>query len=269
MTEMIQRGDAKIIPAEELDNDPVWYIPHHGVYHPKKPDKLRVVFDCSARYQGVALNDYLLQGLDLTNSLIGVLISFRRERFAVMCDVERMFHQFKVDEPDQDYLRFIWTGGDYKMKVHLFGATSSPGCANYRLKRIATDYGEDSNDAAEFISNDFYVDDGLTNLDSIDKTSRLIKEARQMCTKGNLRLHKFVSKLWRRSHFRNAQKISQNWTCRFKICLSNGLSESNGALNRTVFSSVWFSMIGQCHVVVSSQPSLRSMIPWASLRHSF
>ena len=25
-----------------------WYIPYHGVYHPAKPGKIRVVFDCSA-----------------------------------------------------------------------------------------------------------------------------------------------------------------------------------------------------------------------------
>ena len=27
-----------------------WYIPHHGVVHPAKPGKIRVVFDCSAKY---------------------------------------------------------------------------------------------------------------------------------------------------------------------------------------------------------------------------
>ncbi|KAL7870303.1 hypothetical protein SRHO_G00078000 [Serrasalmus rhombeus] len=51
MNEVIERED-----AEEIRNDGVegekWYIPHHGVYHPKKPDKLHVVFDCSARYEG-------------------------------------------------------------------------------------------------------------------------------------------------------------------------------------------------------------------------
>ena len=31
-------------------------------------------FDCSARYKGVALTDYLLQGPDLLNSMVGVLI---------------------------------------------------------------------------------------------------------------------------------------------------------------------------------------------------
>ena len=51
-----------------------WYIPHHGVYHPNKPQKIRVVFDCSAKYKGISLNDTLLPGPDITNKLLGVLI---------------------------------------------------------------------------------------------------------------------------------------------------------------------------------------------------
>lgn len=50
----------------------VWYIPHHGVYHPKKPNKIRVVFNCAAVHEGVSLNKHLLQGPDLTNNLTGV-----------------------------------------------------------------------------------------------------------------------------------------------------------------------------------------------------
>jgi hypothetical protein len=61
------------------------------VYHPQKPDKIRVVFDCSARYRGTSLNDQLLQGPDLTNSLAGVLTRFREEPVAFMSDVESMF----------------------------------------------------------------------------------------------------------------------------------------------------------------------------------
>lgn len=68
----------------------IWYIPHHGVYHPKKK-KLRVVFDCGASYQGTSLNDQLLQGPDLTNSLVGVLIRLRQNPVAIMADIESMF----------------------------------------------------------------------------------------------------------------------------------------------------------------------------------
>ena len=64
----------------------------------QRVDQIRVVFDCSAKYKGVSLND-LLTGPDLTNSLAGVLCRFRQEPVALMCDVERMFHQFYVDPP--------------------------------------------------------------------------------------------------------------------------------------------------------------------------
>lgn len=130
MNETIERGDAEKVPPEELTKIPAWYIPHHGVYHPQKPGKIRVVFDCSAKYKGVSLNDHLLTGPELTNSLIGVLCQFRKGPVAVMCDIECMFHQFRVRAEDQDYLRFLWwDNGDfhsspsvYRMRVHLFGA---------------------------------------------------------------------------------------------------------------------------------------------------
>ena len=68
MQMMLEEGHAEKAPEWYKR---VWYVPHHGVYHPKKPEKLRVVFDCSADFQGHSLNHHLLQGPDLTNSLVG------------------------------------------------------------------------------------------------------------------------------------------------------------------------------------------------------
>lgn len=64
-----------------------------------------------------------------------------------MADIEAMFHQVKVPQEDSDLLLFLWwPGGDvneqlveYKMIVHLFGATSSPSCASYALRQCAED----------------------------------------------------------------------------------------------------------------------------------
>ena len=60
-----------------------WYIPHHGVYHPSKPGKIRVVFDCSAEFQGKSINRELLSGLDLTNQVIGIITRFREEKMVI------------------------------------------------------------------------------------------------------------------------------------------------------------------------------------------
>jgi hypothetical protein len=69
-----------------VDDGECWYLPIFGVYHPQKPNQLRAVFDSSEKYAfgGISLNDILLTGPDLTNSLLGILLRFRREPIAVM-----------------------------------------------------------------------------------------------------------------------------------------------------------------------------------------
>ena len=204
MQDIIRKGFAERVPHEQRPDDDgkSWYIPHHGVYHPQKPDKIRIVFDCSTTFMGHSLNKYLLQGPDLTNSLVGVLCRFRKELIAFMCDLEAMFHQFKVKEEDRDYLRFYWwENGDitktpvqYRMTVHLFGAASSPGCSNFGLKKTATDNEcEFGSDAAEFIRKNFYVDDGLKSVATVSEATSLIENTKSICTRGGMRLHKFIS----------------------------------------------------------------------------
>ena len=196
MKKMIDQGHAEKIQDREISTTkPTSYIPHHGVYHPKK-QKIRVVFDCFAQYKGESLNKHLLQGPDLTNSLVGVLCRFRKESVAFICDIEGMFHQVQVTQEHRDLLRFLWwedgdtrkTPQDYRMTVHLFGATSSPGCANFALKSTANDHeSELGSAAADFRRNDFYVDDGLKSVATADEATALIKNAREMCFKGGFK----------------------------------------------------------------------------------
>lgn len=200
MNDIIERGDAEEVKDEGLPGE-TWYIPHHGIYHPKKPEKLRVVFDCSVKHKGSSLNENLLSGPDMINNMTGVLVRFRQHKVALMCDVEKMFHQFEVKESDRNFLRFLWwKNGDlrsqpqmYRMSVHLFGAVSSPGCANYGLKHLAKENSLEFPSGSQFIARDFYVDDGVTSTETVEDGIRLAREARELCAKGGLRLHKFVS----------------------------------------------------------------------------
>lgn len=120
----------------------VWYLLHHGVYHPRKRS-LRVVFDCGATFKGTSLNQQLLQGPNLTSTLFGALLRFRLEPVAVMGDIQAMFHQVRVAKEDRDFLRFVWwPEGDltkkvaeFRMTVHLFGAVSFPSCASFALRK--------------------------------------------------------------------------------------------------------------------------------------
>lgn len=96
-----------------------------------------MVFDSSAEYKGTSLNDVLLSGPNLNNTLVGVIVTFRRERIAITADVEQMFYGFKVREDHRNFLRFLWHCDndpdkeiiDYWMTVHVFGNSPSPAVA--------------------------------------------------------------------------------------------------------------------------------------------
>ncbi|XP_061170284.1 uncharacterized protein LOC133179579 [Saccostrea echinata] len=180
-----------------------WYLPLFGVYHPRKPEQIRGVFDSSAKHMNVSLNDQLLQGPDLINNLLGVLIRFRKEMVDVVADVQQMFHSFLVREDHRDFRRFLWHEDNlienplvtYRMRAHVFGNKSSPSIAMYGLRRIgdlaAKTHGDD---IKEFIKNDFYVDDGLRSCPSSQEAINLISKTQDaMKMHGGLRLHKFAS----------------------------------------------------------------------------
>ncbi len=203
LSDVIDKGYAEVVPPHQLkrEDGKVWYIPHHGIYHPKKKT-LRVVFDCGAVYKGTSLNCQLLQGPYLTNSLLGVLTRFRQEPVALIADIQAMFHQVKVSQKHVDFLRFLWfPGGDvtqdameYRMKVHLFGAVSSPSCANYALRRIAQDYQAQFDSCVlNTILQNFYMDDCLTSLPTEDEAFHMAQNLIIACAKGGFQLSKWMS----------------------------------------------------------------------------
>lgn len=75
-----------------------------------------MVMDCAAKFQDLFLNDSLLQGPNLTNSLLDVLLRFRQERIASVGNIEEMFFQALVDPQHRDLLRFLsWKDDNLKM----------------------------------------------------------------------------------------------------------------------------------------------------------
>ncbi|XP_054590105.1 uncharacterized protein [Nothobranchius furzeri] len=198
---MLDKGHAELAPPLQ-EGAECWYLPTFGVYHPKKPSKIRVVFDSSAQYDGVSLNEVLLSGPDLNNSLVGVLLRFRIEPVAITADIQQMFYFFVVREDCRDFLRFLWYQEndlskdvvDYRMRVHVFGNSPSPAVAIFGLRKAAehqeVDYGSD---ARHFIERDFYVDDGLRYFATTAEAIDVLRRTQQMLAASNITLHKIAS----------------------------------------------------------------------------
>ena len=204
LNEYLEKGYAEKIPKEQLDmeNRPIWYLPHHPVTHPLKPEKVRVVYDCAASYGRTSLNQQLLQGPDQTNQLTGVLIQFREESVAMVADVEAMFHQVLVEPRDCDALRFLWWPSEdlsgemeeYRMTRHLFGATSSPSVANFCLRKTAELHQDEFNPVAiETVKRNMYVDDMMKSAKETSEAIGLVSQLRHLLEKGGFRLTKWYS----------------------------------------------------------------------------
>ena len=110
MKQYFDSGYSRYLTTSEAKNitDITNYIPHHGVIHPKKPGKLRIVFDAASKFSNTSLNSHLLKGPDLLNNLVTVLMRFRQGYYAASADIEQMFHQVHVCPPDQNALRFLF-----------------------------------------------------------------------------------------------------------------------------------------------------------------
>ena len=205
MKEMREKNFVEEVPPPELETaeGKKWFLPHHGVYH-KQIKSIRVVFDCSSKYKGISLNDKLLQGPDLTNNLVGVLLRFRNGEIAFTSDIQKMFYSIKVSKEDTNFLRFFWYKNDdinskpvqFRLNVHVFGAKSSPSCANFALQRciLGEGSGEANPDSVRStMVRLFYVDDMLAVVNTEAEAVSLLSAACSTLTECGFNLTGFSS----------------------------------------------------------------------------
>ena len=157
-----------------------WYLPHHPVKNPNKPEKIRRVLNGAAKFHGTSLNRSLLTGPDLLQRLIHNLIRFRQHMYAVSADTEGMFLQVGVPLADQPCLRFLWR-------------EDPPTCANFALQKTAKDNIRKLPDAAQAVLDKFYMDDYLDSLETPHEALSRSKKLVELLKLGGFKLTKFIS----------------------------------------------------------------------------
>ncbi|XP_034733444.1 uncharacterized protein LOC117948085 [Etheostoma cragini] len=189
----------KISSDEASQSYESWYIPHHIVHH---NGKARVVFNCSFKYQQLAINDILLPGPNLGPLLLGVLLRFREYQVAISGDIRGMLHQIRLLPEDQPLLRILWRDMEsdrspdiYEWRVLPFGTACSPCCAIYALQRHAKDNSSDNQEVLDSVVNAFYVDNCLQSLRSPSQAKQLIDKMRALLADGGFDMRQWASNL--------------------------------------------------------------------------
>ncbi|XP_062698521.1 uncharacterized protein LOC134284163 [Aedes albopictus] len=176
----------------------VWYLPISVVVHPKKPGKVRLVWDAAAAVNGVSLNSQLLKGPDMLTPLPNVLAKFRERVVGFGGDIKEMYLQVRVRDADKR-ARFVFRGSEsekmevYIIDVTMFGATSSPCTAQYIKNRNAEEYAGQFPEAAEAIVENHYVDDYFDSTDTVEEAVKRAQEVKFVHSKGGFEIRNWVS----------------------------------------------------------------------------
>ncbi|XP_055585033.1 uncharacterized protein LOC129737892 [Uranotaenia lowii] len=202
VNDYVQKGYAHIATDDELkytDPEKVWYLPLGVVRNPKKPEKVRLIWDASAKVNGVCFNDMLLKGPAMLTSLHTILLRFRQRNIGVSGDIKEMFHQVRIRAADKQSQRFLFRHDTndspqvYVMDVATFGATCSPCMAQYVKNHNAEEHASRYPDAVKAIIDLHYVDDYLESLDTPEEAVRRVNEIRYIHRKGGFEIRNFLS----------------------------------------------------------------------------
>ena len=102
------RSETKRTRTAESRDEWQWYVPHHPVINPHKPEMVRRLCNAAAKYKGESLKDKLLTGPDLLQNLVGIIFRFQEHQIALTADIEAMFLEVKVPPEVCQVLRFLW-----------------------------------------------------------------------------------------------------------------------------------------------------------------
>lgn len=201
MEDMVSRGVARKLSLEEVKSykGPVFYLPHHEVLKPTSTSTpIRIVFNSSASYLGISLNDCLAKGPDVLSNMLGILLRFRQHTVAVAGDIRKMYNTILISERDQHCHRFLWRNMEaerdadvYVLNTVTFGDRPSSIIAILCLHQAASmklDYQE----TGSRIKCDSYVDDILTSLPTDSEAKKFIEETEELLSCGGFRIKHWI-----------------------------------------------------------------------------
>ncbi|XP_053686518.1 uncharacterized protein LOC128736060 [Sabethes cyaneus] len=177
------------------------YLPHHCVVKSSSSTtKCRVVFDASAKTtSGLSLNDILMCGPVVQDSLINILIRFRLPPVVLVGDAKQMYRMVWMHELDRHFLRILWRWSqddeinEYRLNTVTFGTKSASYLATKCVQQLLEAYRQQYPDAVEKALKGIYVDDNLTGAATEEEAKLIREQLTEMFAAGGFHLRKWAS----------------------------------------------------------------------------
>jgi len=197
----IQKGYVKRVEFFTEQPAVKWYLPHFPVIRmDRTTTKTRVVFDASAKYNRVSLNDVIYCGPKLQQELFDVLLRFRRYPIAIVCDITEMYLQIMLSPTDRSCHRFLWKNleneneiCEYEFTRLVFGVNVSPFLAQFVIRHHAQKLQENYGRATETVLQSTYMDDSMDSVVNEKEGISLYRQLSELWEKAGMHAHKWLS----------------------------------------------------------------------------
>ena len=67
--------------------------------------KVRIVFDCAAKCNGISLNDMIYAGPKLQEDLFNMLVGFHCNPVGIACAIKEVYLQIEIEEQNRSHFR--------------------------------------------------------------------------------------------------------------------------------------------------------------------
>ena len=165
-----------------------------------KSTPCRIVFNSSANFHGHILNEYYAEGPQMLNNLLGILLRFREERYAIAGDIKKMYHSIKTTLPDQMTHLFPWRNlemeklpQEHAITVVNFGDRPSGAIAIAALHKTADLSIGSRGEACKVIKENSYVDDILASVENSSDVHRLISDIEMTLKLGGFQIKEWIT----------------------------------------------------------------------------
>ena len=177
-----------------------WLLPHFPILRfDKETTKIRAVFDGSATYNGVSLNDFALKGPKLQKDVFTILCRMRRKPIAVVCDISEMYLQIEIAPEDRKYFRFLWRNLQdkspdvYEFSRLVFGFTAGPFLAQFVTRENAIKNQEELPLASASVFESTYMDDTLDSVEDEETAIQFYHELKELWGRAGMVARKWLS----------------------------------------------------------------------------
>ncbi|KAJ8045018.1 hypothetical protein HOLleu_07935 [Holothuria leucospilota] len=196
-----EKGYIKKVNESDKGLERAWYLPHFAVVKPdRETTKVRIVYDASAKYNGLSLNDVILNGPKLQTDLFDVLLNFRRNKIALMCDISEMYMQVGIDKDDRGMLRFLWRDLDqnrapdiYEFQRLAFGLNAAPFISQLVAKENAKKYQNEFSLASKTVLQSTYMDDSMDSVSDVNIGIELYHQINELWSRAGMEARKWLS----------------------------------------------------------------------------